>query len=391
MAFRVLRQEWWLDPDVQDWTPHKKLLWLYLQTNPKANQLGIYPFFPRYAALETGLELAKINDCLEEFEQAGLIVQNKNTHEIAVLNFISEQITVGGSPMLGYLNRNVKRVKDKGLLDAVRDYNLEHMDELVEADRMTETGRMFIYSLVSKDDSIPNDEESITDDGTLKTDDGKGMMDDGEGIIDTVQCTHECTHDRTQNSFSSSPKSDFETVWNLYPRKQGKHQAEQAFKQAIAEGISVATILAGVERYVKYCDSLKDQNFIKSGGRFFSERGWQDEWKPQLSGMDLLMTKFSVNESAEIFGNSEPPIDTTAEEVDTQDEESEEPNCYYGNFRNVHLSQDEYNKLTAVFGTQNTQYAIDNVSYTLHTEKSPRMDNHFDRLYSYLHTETGKG
>ena len=390
MAFRVLRQEWWLDPDVQDWSPHKKLLWLYLQTNPKANQLGIYPFFPRYAALETGLELAEINDCLEEFEQAGLIVQNKNTHEIAVLNFISDQITVGGSVMLGYLNRNVKKVKDKGLLDAVRDYNLEHMDELVEADRMTETGRNFINSLIPKDEEgISNNEELITDDGTRKTDDGKGMMDDGKGIIDTVQCTHECTHDRTQNSFSSSPKSDFETVWNLYPRKQGKHQAEQAFKQAIAEGTGVATILAGVERYVKYCDSLKDQNFIKSGGRFFSERGWQDEWKPQLSGMDLLMTKFSVNESAEIFGNSEAPIDTTAEEVevDEHDEANEDDSCLYGNKRNVRLTQDEYNKLTAVFGERDTLFGINTVGYNLCDDEP----NHFDKVYNYLHGYTGKG
>ena len=70
--------------------------------------------------------------------------------------------------------------------------------------------------------------------------------------------------------------------------------------------------------------------------------------------------------------------------------EKEEP-LAYGNYGNVYLNQSELDKLIDVFGAQQTQYAIDNLSYVNSKAKSPSKNGHFKKLFDYLHAETGKG
>ena len=74
-----------------------------------------------------------------------------------------------------------------------------------------------------------------------------------------------------------------------------------------------------------------------------------------------------------------------------QGENPKEEPCCYGNHNNVYLTQSELDKLIDTFGTQQTQYAIDTFSYSLSKVKSPSTNDHFQKLYNYLHAETSKG
>lgn len=85
-----------------------------------------------------------------------------------------------------------------------------------------------------------------------------------------------CSSDKQMNN---SLNMEFEQIWNLYPRKQGRKRAFEAFKRSIKHGASVEEIKAGVQRYVEHIRLNRiEQQFIKMGSTFFTNESWADEY-----------------------------------------------------------------------------------------------------------------
>lgn len=80
--------------------------------------------------------------------------------------------------------------------------------------------------------------------------------------------------------------SDFEMLWSLYPRKEGKKQALTAYKKAIKAGVSVDTIRKGIEAYISYIqrEKVKPQ-YIKMGSTWFNGECWNDDYGQHIVGM----------------------------------------------------------------------------------------------------------
>ena len=79
-----------------------------------------------------------------------------------------------------------------------------------------------------------------------------------------------------------SLKERFEYLWELYPNKKGKKQAEAAFKRAIKKGTTVDQIRDGIKAYNKYIkESNIDPKYVKRGSTFFQQEAWNDDWTPQ--------------------------------------------------------------------------------------------------------------
>lgn len=79
-------------------------------------------------------------------------------------------------------------------------------------------------------------------------------------------------------------RNDFEVLWSLYPRKQGKQTAIKAYQKAIKEGVTNEEIKNGIVAYKKYLiRNDKEPQFIKQGSSFFNQRAWQDDWSDGLS------------------------------------------------------------------------------------------------------------
>lgn len=74
-------------------------------------------------------------------------------------------------------------------------------------------------------------------------------------------------------------KLEFDKLWALYPRKQGKKAAYAAFTRARKSGVALDTISSGIKAYVHYIDSKKiSQEYIKQGSTFFNQNSWDDDW-----------------------------------------------------------------------------------------------------------------
>lgn len=87
----------------------------------------------------------------------------------------------------------------------------------------------------------------------------------------------------SMNNNISSPSADggepdeFEELWKLYPRKEGKKQAYAAYKRAIKKGTKNDDIRKGIENYVEDIRIKgKTTQYIKQGSTYFSGEHWTD-------------------------------------------------------------------------------------------------------------------
>lgn len=116
---RVVSTDFWTDDKVIDlFSVEDKYFMLYLLTNPHTTQLGIYELNIKRASFETGYTADVITVLLDRFENKyGLIKYSKATKEVAIGNYLRHSIMKGGKPVEDLLNKELKRVKDKDLID----------------------------------------------------------------------------------------------------------------------------------------------------------------------------------------------------------------------------------------------------------------------------------
>lgn len=72
-------------------------------------------------------------------------------------------------------------------------------------------------------------------------------------------------------------QEEFEKLWSLYPKKQGKQNAYKAYEKARKDGVAYEDVEQGIKAYADYVKG-KDTQYIKMGSTFFSQRAWQDDW-----------------------------------------------------------------------------------------------------------------
>ncbi|KRK58488.1 DnaD domain-containing protein [Fructilactobacillus fructivorans] len=91
----------------------------------------------------------------------------------------------------------------------------------------------------------------------------------------------------TNQPKSKELENNFNKLWQLYPKKQGKEPAFKAYKKAIKDGVTNEEIQKGIVSYKKQIEVKgTEQKFIKQGSTFFNQRSWQDEFdlKPDHKG-----------------------------------------------------------------------------------------------------------
>lgn len=118
-----------------------------------------------------------------------------------------------------------------------------------------------------------------------------------------------------QTQGSSSLKSDFEKLWSLYPRKEGKKPAFAAYKRAIKKGTTNKDIQNGIINYKK---QIKIQgttkNYIKQGSTWFNQECWNDEpnFTPppkKRNGRDVVQKEALPDWAKSNYQNDQPKKD----------------------------------------------------------------------------------
>ena len=85
---------------------------------------------------------------------------------------------------------------------------------------------------------------------------------------------------------------EFENLWSIYPKKQGKTDAEKKYQKYRKEGTTYEEVLQGLENYNSYIKRKGiEQRYIKNGSTWFNQKCWNDDYtdiKTSDSQMEIL-------------------------------------------------------------------------------------------------------
>lgn len=74
--------------------------------------------------------------------------------------------------------------------------------------------------------------------------------------------------------------AEFEKLWSLYPRKEGRKEAFAAYERAVKHGTTVETIENGIKAYCKHIEDCKiEKQYIKKGSTYFRQEAWNDVYE----------------------------------------------------------------------------------------------------------------
>ena len=78
---------------------------------------------------------------------------------------------------------------------------------------------------------------------------------------------------------TSELAGEFEDIWKLYPRKQGKEKAKTAYIRARQKGTKETDVRNGIKEYVTHIERNKiEPQYIKMGSTYFTSQSWQDDY-----------------------------------------------------------------------------------------------------------------
>lgn len=126
-TFRKVHVQFWGDPFIQELTPEQKFFYLYLLTNDKTKQCGIYEITKRQICYDTGYNIDTVSKLLRYCIDTDKIKYNAETNELAIKNW--NKYNGSDSPKVKTLvNQELKSVKDTVLIEYL--YGMDNVEIL---------------------------------------------------------------------------------------------------------------------------------------------------------------------------------------------------------------------------------------------------------------------
>jgi len=127
-AFRKISVTFWSDSFIGDLTPEQKYFYLYLMTNDKTTQCGIYETSIRKICFDTGYNSETVLKLLDFFQEKNKIRFSKETNEIALLNWV--KFNDSNSPkVLSCVEKELKNVKNTVLIQYLYSMDTQSQEE----------------------------------------------------------------------------------------------------------------------------------------------------------------------------------------------------------------------------------------------------------------------
>ena len=114
--FRKIHTSFWSDSFISDLDNDKKLFYIYLLTNERTKQCGIYEITKKQMAFDLGYSIDKVSILLKFFSSKNKLRYNDDTKEIALKNW--DKFNASTSPkVLACVNKEKKEIKDTLLIE----------------------------------------------------------------------------------------------------------------------------------------------------------------------------------------------------------------------------------------------------------------------------------
>jgi len=126
--FRKIQTSFWSDSFISDLDKDKKLFYLYLLTNERTTQCGIYEITKKQIAFDLSYSIDTVSKLLNYFIGVGKIKYNEDTKEVAVKNWLKYNKST--SPKVqSCINKELKMVKDTLLIQYINSMDTDTQEE----------------------------------------------------------------------------------------------------------------------------------------------------------------------------------------------------------------------------------------------------------------------
>lgn len=165
----------------------------------------------------------------------------------------------------------ISHLKERGYIDVVMIYK--------EGTKEVQERRIYITSINGAAVTDPPEENFLTSGKKSPEAPGKKFPDPEEKKFrDNNTRVNNTSMNNKENIKRNSEPDEFEELWKLYPRKEGKKDAYKAYKKAIKEGTTNEQIRQGIENYKAWLKVKNETTYIKQGSTFFNGEHWNDEF-----------------------------------------------------------------------------------------------------------------
>lgn len=99
----------------------------------------------------------------------------------------------------------------------------------------------------------------------------------------------------------SEYEKEFENLWEIYPKKQGKKKALDSYIKARKEGTTYEEVEEGIYAYARLIRAEhRDEQYIKHGSTFFSQKAWLDDFTVAISTKPMSFAEMAKRERRKI-------------------------------------------------------------------------------------------
>lgn len=254
-VYRQIHVSFWQDAFVLELTPEEKYFYLYLMTNSKTTQCGVYEIPLKVMELETGYNRETVEKLLNRFIDYKKVEYNNFTHEICIKNWLKYNNSKSPS-ITACIAKEMALIKDP--------IYYQHCVDTVQAQSPQRGGKKKNNNNNNKKNNKKNPEVHLADAQEIE-------------IPDSPISSNQQT----------KPKwlEQFDTFWKAYPLKMSKAQAEKAWKNIKPDPDLFDTILAAIEVWKK-SERWNDQGgkFIPYPASWLNAAGWEDEYTEAKAG-----------------------------------------------------------------------------------------------------------
>jgi hypothetical protein len=129
--FRKIHVSFWSDSFIGDLEKDRKLFYLYILTNERTTQCGIYEITKKQIAFDLGYTIDTVSKLLEYFIKCNKIRYNEHTKELAIRNWLKYNSST--SPKVqSCINKELTQVKDTLLIQYINSIDTQSQEEQEE-------------------------------------------------------------------------------------------------------------------------------------------------------------------------------------------------------------------------------------------------------------------
>jgi hypothetical protein len=114
-TYRQVKTSYWLDSFILDLSSEARSFYLYLITNPKSTQCGIFELSTKLIVMETGYSAELVQELILEFCRYGKILYDQGTHEFLMVNWMKHNRS-DNIKILGCIEKELLCVRSTALL-----------------------------------------------------------------------------------------------------------------------------------------------------------------------------------------------------------------------------------------------------------------------------------